>query len=546
MSTQTTAPAPAPTAPATRPSTTRPRPLSLIPGPAEVRSAARDTRLLLKLRWRFVRSTRAKVGIWFGLGLFMGAIFLASQVGTLIRRYAEQGVETAAGQFAVNYVIALNRGELGVIGASAVGSVIIVALFTPFTGSSMQSLAPTEDLAGLRPTRVHRYFDSIITNAVSAIGFLQLITLTGIGSLLTLDGGRIGGLLFVWAVWPAVLMLSVCTGWSIELSARKYGTSLRRSLGVLLAAVIALAVYLDPEHGRTLFGLGHQISYTLEAAATGNLAIVARNLAVVAGIGFTLFTIGLVLSRAALALPAPVTARRHERRRLIPISTNPDVALYQILFAQIMRSPEVRRPLLTVILIGFPAVWFSGEANVMTTLVVAIPLAVALAFGINIFGILGPAMPWLSSQPNLMRKLLRFVVGVQISTTLLIAFLVWTPATLAGRVDFADIAAVAAGTTVSTLLTARSAAHKSVNRPFLVRMGTRGDMIVPPLTAVNYTLRFALWSGQIGVLIMTRDGLLQLGLVALALVWVSLRFAHLFRQWSDREVQAFVTKQVAA
>lgn len=521
----------------------RPPALALV---REVTQAARDTHLLLKLRWRLVRSAPAKAGVWVGLLLFLGGLFLASQVGTIVRSYAEQGIGTAAGQFAVNYVIALNRGELGLLGATAVGSVFIIALFTPFSGATMQALASGDDLAGLRPTRLHRYTDSVITNAASAIGFLQLLTLTGVGSLLTLDGGRPGGLLFMWAVWPALLLLTVAEGWAIELLQRRYGKRTRRLIGLSLLAVLATAVVVDPDHGRTLFGIGDAIAATLASAATGDLAAVARNLAVVLGICVALLVLGLILCRAALRLPAAVAVQRTTRRRLIPVSTRPNVALMQLLWAQVWRTPEIRRPLSIIFIIGLPAVWFSGLANVMTTLVVAIPLAVALAFGINIFGILGPAMPWLAAQPHLMRRLLGFVVTLQIGVTLTLAVLVWAPGTLAGRVDLGDIAAVAAGTVASTLLTTRSAAHKSVNRPFLVRLAARGDVIVPPLTAINYTFRFALWSGQIGVLIMTRDTALQITLVGVVCVWTALRFWQLARQWKDRDVQAFVIKQVAA
>lgn len=541
MSTQTEEP---PTVTTPTPPQHKPR-LSVFPGISEIRSAARDTNLLLKLRWRFVRSTKSRFFIVVGFAVFLLSIFIASQVGTLIRRYAEQGVETAAGQFAVNYVIALNRGELGTIGAGAVGSVIIVALFTPFTGSGMQALASTEDLSGLRPTRIHRYFDSIITNAASAIGFLQLVTLTGIGSLLTLDGGRTGGLLFIWSVWPVLLLLSVCTGWAIELTARKYGRNARWAAAATFIVAIATAIYFDPDKGTTLFGVSDQIAATLGAAANGETTTVVRNLGIVAVLAIIMFIVGLALSRAALALPAPVPVRRTERRRLISISRKPDVALMQILFAQLVRSPEVRRPMLTVLIIGVPAVWFAGNINILTTMVIAVPLAVALAFGINVFGVLGPAMPWLASQPHLMRRLLRYCVLLQFSITMGVSMIIWTPATLGGRLALDDLAAVAAGTLVSTALTTRSAAHKSVNRPHLMRVGTRGDMIVPPLTAINYTIRFA-FLGQLGVLAMTQDGLIQLALVVVPVTWSCLRFAQLFKQWEDPLVPAYVTKQVAA
>lgn len=517
-----------------------------LPSVGEVLTAARDTSMLLRLRWRFVRGVRSRALIGLGFGLFAVLILIASQIGTLVRKAAEQGTGTSAGQFSVNYVIALGRGELGAIGATAIGSVFIVALFTPFTGSSMTSLAPSDDLAGLRPARLHRYFDSVVTGVASAIGFFQLITLTALGSLLTLDGGRAGGLLFVWAVWPAVVMLTASEGWLIELVHRRLGARVRAALGLTLASVLGLAVYFDPKHGTTLFGVGVQVIDTVRAAAAGDVSRVLVGLGVVAAVTVVLFVVGLLACRAALALPAPVAATRENRRRLIPMSSRPNVALTQIVIAQVWRTSEVRRPLKTILFLGVPAVWFIGGDNVMTTLVVAVPLSVALAFGTNVFGVLGHGLPWLASQPRLMRKLFIVVCSVQVAMTLLLAFLLWAPATLFGRVDPGDVAAVAAGTVAATFLTSRSAASKSVHRPFLARLGGRGDMVVPPLTAINYTLRFAFFSGQIGVIVMSRDGWIQVGMVALVVVWSLLRFTWLARQWNSRDVQAFVTKQVSA
>lgn len=521
--------------------------VDLLPSRLELRQAARDTNLLLKLRWRLVRSTRAKSAIWIGLGLLFGALFVASNVGTLIRNYAEQGVNTAAGQFATNYVIALERGDLGGVGAAALGSAMAVALFSPFTGASMTALTNPEDLYGLRPNRLHRYFDSIITTGFSTIGFLQLFTLTGVGSLLTLSGGRTAGLLFTWSVWPVLVMITVAEGWAVEYVYRVFGPWARRAIGFGLAGLVVALIALDPSHGTTLFGIGDQFVATLNAATEQNLSFVAQAAAVTIGLLVVLFVIGIVLARKALSHPATSKQIVSERRPRISLSSRPNVAITQILISQVFRTSDIRRPLLTVLIIGIPATMLNGSVTTTTTtMVVAVPLSVALAFGINTFGILGPGMSWLASQPNLMKRLLFFTVAVQILITFTLAVLVWAPATLFGVVDLADIAAIAAGTVVSTLFTTRSAADKSVNRPYLTKLDTRGNMIVPPTTAINYTLRFALWAGQLGVLTLSQDGLLQFLLVAAAITWTSLRFIQLFRLWSEREVQAFVVKQVAA
>lgn len=534
---------------------------SVLPGWAEVSAAARDTSLLLKLRWRLIRSTKSRLGVILGLGGFFLLLGIAANIGTLIREWAAQGMQTAASIYAANYVVALDRGDLGIVGATALGSAMAAAMFAPFTGASMIALAPADDLTALRPTRLHRYFDSLVTSSISTIGFLQLISLTAVGSLLTLNGGRTAGLLFTWEVWPVLVLATVAEGWAIELVHRSFGPVARRSLGLGLAGAVVAAALVDPNHGRTLFGVGDLFSQTLTHAANHQNGLVWAAAGVVLVLGVAIFGLGLVLCRAALAKPAGVSLKARARRRLLPISTRPTVALVQLLLAQIWRTIEVRRPLMTVLVIGIPAALLTGDSTTCAmTMVVAIPLSVALAFGINTFGILGAAMPWLASQPGVMRCLLRITVGVQIGITVLLSVLVWTPATIVDHVSLGSVAAIAAGTAVSTLFTTRSAAAKAVNKPYLIRLGSRGDMIVPPLTAINYTLRFALWSGQLGVLTLNAGDAhftlaghlfypgvwLQILLVTVALAWTSVRFVGVFRQWTDRDVQAFIVKQVAA
>ncbi len=220
----------------------------------------------------------------------------------------------------------------------------------------------------------------------------------------------------------------------------------------------------------------------------------------------------------------------------------------QLLVRQMARTVEVRRPILAVVVLGMPAVWLSGgDRLVMTTLVLATPLAVALAWGVNCFGVLGAAMPWLASQPNLLRWLLWTVTAIQVAVVAVLAILCWAPPWVAGVVDTRDIASLAAGLAVSTAVTTRSAVAKAVGRPYLARLGEGGDVIVPPLAATNYALRFALWGGQFGVIVLAQsDRLLQVALVGAALVWSSVRFAALLGQWRNRAVQAYVVATVAA
>lgn len=514
----------------------------------QLREGARHTGLLLALRWRALHSWRARLLVTFGLFLLLVVVFAASSVGMMLVRLAEQGTDTAVTEFAVNYVVALQRGEFGAIGALALGSAVAAAVFSPFTGSSNVSLFPVEDLSGLRPPRLHRYFDSLVTVAASTIGFMQLLSLTVVGALLTLDSGRAGGLLFTWAVWPVLLLLSVAEGWTLEWVHRRFGPSTRRAILGAAAAVLAVVLWLDPNHGRTLFGVGDLYSRYLVEAGRGNLLATSGAAAVIAALAAVLVWAGAVMCTNALSLPAVPTVAGTVRKRLIPISKRPVLALTQIMASQMLRSPEVYRPILTITLIGAPAGWLmSDQRETMFTLVITIPLAVALAWGVNVFGVLGPAMTWLASQPNVMRYLLGISTTLHLGAVSVVAALCWLPPVLTGRIDGMQAASLACALAVATALTTRSSAAKSVHKPYLARMGNRGDTVIPPLAAINYTMRFALWGGMAGVIVLSLSGNRQIQgvIIAAAVLWSTLRYIHLTATWLDRNTQSRVVATVA-
>lgn len=521
---------------------------AVLPRPAEVIQGARDTRLLLRLRWRLIRGRMPRLMVWLGLGALLAALFIVSNVGFFIRRIAEDGAGTDAAQFAVDYVIALHRGDLGSVGAVALGTAVAAALFSPFSGTANQALANADDLAALRPHRMHRYFDGLVTAGLSAIGFMQLFALTAVASLLTLDGGRVGGLLLTWAVWPTLVLVATAEGWAIELVHRTLGARARRSIGLTLAGIVGVAVLLDPAHGQTLFGLGTAYSAALRAAAAGDTGPVLIALGVLATVGAAAFVAGLVLCRTALEHPAVSSAGTREHKRHLPLSRRPRIALIQVLTSDMLRTREVRVPILMLLAIGVPAAWLAGSVpTMMSTLVIAGPLAIALVWGANVFGIIGGGMTWLASQPHVLRWLLPLSIGIQFGAVAIIAVLCWLPPTLLGVIAPGDVAGVAAGLVISTALISTSAARKSVHRPLLTRLGTRGDVLIPPLRAINYTIRFAVWGGQIGVLALNRDDRwIQIGLVAAVLCWTGLRLLWLLHQWDNRDRQARVIGTVAA
>lgn len=517
----------------------------VVPTPREVAAAVGETVNLMRLRWRFIRTPKARALFTLAGLAFFVAILTAAQAGTMVRRTAEQGIDTPAGAFAVNYIILLNRGELGALGATVVGSVFFIAVINPFLGASVQALFPVDDLAGLRPSRLHRYFASLIANIVTVGGLFQLIMLTVLGSLLTLDGQRSGGLLFLWSMWPVGLLLATLVAWTVEWIQRRYGHRTRMSIGVVMGAAVATALALDPHHGSTLFGLGNTVVASVRSAAAGETDVVATSLGCAVTAAFVLFVAGMVACRAALALPDVTPPIPRRRGRLLPMSRRPALALTQTVVAQVYRTPSIRRAMRTVLILGGIAVWVAQTENLLTTLVVAVPLMMALDFGSNAFGILGPAMAWLASQPGTMKRLFWIVAGTQIGVTILIGLALVVPPALAGRFTHAQVLDVCAGFLVSTVLMSRSAMHKSIHAPALVRTG-RSDPALPPTRLVNYALRYVCWSGLGAVMIMSAPTRTQMALVGLILVWSLLRYLRLARQWQRPETRAAIIAQVAA
>lgn len=515
------------------------------PTVGEVTAAVHDTRMLLRLRWRMVRGPAARFTVAAGLVTLFVLLFAASETGEMVRRFADEGVRSTAGQFATNVVVAFQRGSLGGVGAAALGSTFAAGLFSPFTGVANVALAAADDLSGVRPARLHRYFDALITQAVSAIGCLQLLTLTAVTSLLTLDGGRTGGLLVTWAVWVTVLVATVAEGWMIEWVYRAAGGHTRRILAAVLATGIGVAVWLDPAHGRTLFGLGNVYVAAVHTVGRGRTVGIAEVAGVIAAATVILTGVGIAACAAALRRPAP-PRNPGRRRTVLRQARHPRLAMWQMLAVQTVRTAEIRRPLVAVLALGVPAVWLTGGSKATaSTLVLAVPLTVGLAWGVNVFGMLGPAMPWLASQPRVMRRLLAASLTVQVTTTAVIAGLCWGPAWMFGVLSTRAAGAVAAGLVVSTAMTARVAAAKSVHRPYATRLGARGDVMLPPLPAINYALRFALWSGQLGVIVFSQSNrLTQLVLAAVVVTWSAVRYAQLARCWQRPDVQAHVVATV--
>lgn len=513
----------------------------------EMRQGWAATRLLVALRWRMVRSRPARMAIFVGLAMVLFGVLLAINLGYAVQLATQQG-DTVSGIYARVWVRSLQGGSMAGIGALAVGGAVLVAFFAPFTGTSTLALAPLEDLEAIRPPRAHRFFDALLLNAVSGIGVVQMLALTAVAGLLTIDGARLPAFTFTWSVWMFLIVLTTAVGWSLEYVIRKHGRVRRNLIGLGALAAVALAVALDENHGATLFGAADVYTYVIRLGVGGWSMGIAIAIGLMLACSAALVVAGVQATRMALRLPAPSlrVSRRHRSGKVRALP--PSLLGLLLLVRTIVRTTECRRPLIAVAVVGLPAMFFLGlDENVEIAVALAIPLTVALAWGVNVFAVLGTGMPWLASQPHLLGPLLRAAAALQFLTTSVLLFLMWFSAEIAGKAPPGVGVRLVVSGLISTLLVTAASAYLAVFRPRRTRLSGRGDSLVPPLTALGYLGWLVLLSAYAPLVLSLpaspEQTMMLLGAaVVLAFAWL----AFVDVGWRTPRVRAKVVETVGA
>lgn len=499
----------------------------------------RDSIIFMNARWNFIRSVKSKVLLWVGIAAIFLAIFLASNTGYLIRSIAEGNYaqETALKQYAIIYLQSYMRGELGILVSGTLGVAIISVFVSPFTGTVSTSLISSAHIVSVRRDDKHRFTDSIFTQFFSSISLLQLLTLTTVASLLTIDGNNTWGIIYAWMSWPALVLLSVFFLWGAEYLYRVFGEKTRLLIAGLFLSLVGLAVVLNPKNAETVFGIGEIYSYNVKNFDDFELdqKIIAFGALFFLSVGF--FFGAYFASIKTLAHPERI---KQEKKRKNPPKwkTSPFymVEMVKVLFFQVWRNPETKKPIVATILFGAVMIFATGGTfSVSSTFVIIVPLIVSIAWGANLFGVMGQGFSWISSQPYVMGNFLILAYFTQVILTSGIYGLILLPSIIAGKVPTEDIAGMILAFIAVNAAMSRSAIDKSARYPFPVRAGARGEAILPPATIIGYTLRFSLWSGQLGVIILVSgDILIQMAITFLAVTWSFTRLYFLHKKWNAR------------
>lgn len=503
-----------------------------------IKDALMDSLTLLYARYSIIRERKTKMALWFGILTISLSVIAVSYTGQMIKFVSQSGSEgtEAAKIFATTYLQSYLRGELGTLVSTTLGLAIVSVMIAPFTGTSITSLVSHHHLVSIRASNRHRFTDSIITQFFASISLLQLLTLTAVGSLLTLDNGRIEGILYAWASWPVLVVLSTTFVWIAEFLYRKLGEKNR--LMILIAALLAivLAVVINPENGKTVFGIGTSYAFIIQKFYTFDVTTKAFAIAMLVALFWLFFYISYKISQLALAQPEIFARENNALKKVRQRNTSayPAIEIAHLGFNQLWRNLEIRKPLIMATLFGSGVVFFGNQAfSVMSTMVLIIPLIVCLSWGANLFGILGNGFTWLSSKPFVMRNILWIFAGLQIFLTISLFVIMCLPSLVTGRIPQDSAAGVMLAVISTSVLMTRSAIDKSVRFPYPYKAGVRGESILPPATLINYTLRFSLWSGIYGFIVTGVGNIwVQLGMALLAVIWSAFRLGRLNKKFN--------------
>lgn len=179
-------------------------------------------------------------------------------------------------------------------------------------------------------------------------------------------------------------------------------------------------------------------------------------------------------------------------------------------------------------------------------MILTINIAVGAAWSANIFGLLGPGLPWLLSLPGADRRLppaaLAATVTISMSLTLVCLALV----TVRHTPTAADAGAYLMASAAIAALTARAAWSASLTRPTSVRLGSTGATVVAPLNAMIYTLKIVPFAGAATVLILSAPIATGIGIAVGVICWSAARAVLSTRRWDDRNRRASLLATVSS
>lgn len=518
---------------------------------AEALAGGRAARVLFRV-WTHTRTGRERRVARLGGWVFAALMLVSMGAGPVLRR------QDPGGRIA-NLLDSFAHGDVGSIGRAALAVVLVGMLFAPVTGAATQGTFSDTDLAGVLPPRLHRWYGGLVSLVLSPVGASQLVTLTLLTSMIVPDRGIPSATLVSATLWALAVLWMSCAGWGVELVRRRVSAHVRWYLAALLGVALLAAVVLDPERARSLYGASTAYP-SLVLAAGERPPVVLATLAAAAAAGLALAVLGLWLARQALVLPAAVE-RQRQRTGSVRLPSAPTWSLMTVLALSLWRTREVRRPLLTMLVVAVPLilagtqyVQSGNDASTSQAVTVVLPLAVAMGWGVNAFGVLAGGVTLLLSQPGVVGRMVSTLAALQAGMTLGLGLPVLLVARALGQMSTTELVAQSVGLAVATVVVVGMSLRWTVLRPRRTRLTGRGEPLVPPMVGLGYIVSLMLAGSIVGTLTTrslgdmagTRLVIWSLVLVALVVVYWRVALRRVQRVWADPHRRAAIAALVGA
>lgn len=470
---------------------------------SEVLSALRDTRLMMALRLRSVRSSTSRLWMAIGLVLAVGAVMVASNAGDILRMVVFGGASTDAGQLLLTALLAdWVRDDFAAITAVIVIGALGISVASAAVTASPGTMLPEADRAFMRPTTMSRFFESIVSSAVSVVVVVQLVALTGLASLLTMDsGGTAWALVIAWSLWGLCQAVFLTALWGSQVlrrtqwTRRKVLVALGLASGLLAGAVSASGLFVPA---------GAQIASVIADTGPGSLAIGAGLLVLSGAFGWAAWG----LCAKALGMHSRASIVRSRKRRSIPKSYM--ISQLDLQVRSLLRMRAITDPVIALMGIAWVATLILGPVNTVAWAVgLGIPLVVALAYSRNALAVVGPSGAWLSSLPGGGSTIPVVMLMTGFGLSVLAGVAAWLPATVVLGL-WADPMLWSSLLTVvlaSALMTSTSILY-ALRHPSPARINS-GEAILSPGVAIVSILRLLVFSGLLSWLATSGSAVLR-------------------------------------
>jgi len=498
-----------------------------------------QVRPLIALRWRMLRSGRARKGFIALAALIPALCLIAAVVGATAPRDRSFDVLLLA--------------------PSAYLTVALLTLLGPLVAGGGQEMFPTGQLDAFPVTSRTHFLASLVLTPLNLAWTTQLVALVGLTTFVSDQGPGIALSVLTCLIFLAALTLAgQALAWYV-VGLRQRAWARRASWCLAFALIAAGAVIALTGHLSTV--LNHSPTTWVVIGALNGAAGGAAGYRSWATVTWTLVAAAWVAYRLGLrgcswSLRQPTGAGGASdtgavrRRGQSPSALRAHLAADR---ASVWRSSSLRRGLLVLgILPGAVAALAGLDWPSLVMLPGLVAAGAGLLFGVNVFCLDGTGALWLASLPGDARVLFRakaLVVGEVCVVAVALALV--AGATRAGRPPTAAEGVALVGcAVVSVARVVATCMSLSLRRPHHAQLLGPRDTPAPPGAMAAYSVRLAVSTTLVAVLFSAASQAGDWRLpAALAVPFLLLSARHLLgsgRLWLDPDLRARVVATVAS